>query len=494
MVQRILTKHSLISLYNFHTSNNFYLNNFFILLKPICFSYTFNHIAIYLEHMVFTCIKLFKIILNKLRPLNYFPLHLPTGMNKTLRYISVVLISLIFFQTFSFASDKDNKDSIPPTLKYQKLAEIIDSLAYLIQEQNTLNYSTDQYALHDYDKTPDLVFEYRMETLNQTSPINLSYNNSVKRLIDFYLVKNKSLVAKLMGLSDFYFPMFEAELDKHGLPLELKYLPVIESALNPNACSRSGAVGLWQFLYDTGKLLGLNINSYVDERKDPLKSTEAACNYLAFLYSAFGDWQMALAAYNAGPGTVKKAIERSGGKTNFWDIRPYLPKETQNYVPTFLAVNYVFNYAALHNIKPTPFVFSHYDIDTIQTTKRVNLYVLAKELNVPLSTIYFLNPEYKLKIKPVTNDPTPIVLPREVISKFLRDQENIYSLSSSEYKAPVTPKVKIIHTVEKGEYLHKLEIKYKVPKESIKQWNNLSSDVLHTNQKLVIWVPKDTIN
>lgn len=415
-------------------------------------------------------------------------------MKKNFRYTFVVVLSLIYFQTFSIASDKNNKDSIPPTLKYKKLSEMIDSLTYLIQEQNTLNYSTDQYSSFEYSETPDLVFEYRMETLNQSSPINLSYNKSVKRLIDFYLVKNKSLVAKLMGLSNFYFPLFEAELDKHDLPLELKYLPVIESALNPNACSHSGAVGLWQFLYNTGKLLGLNINSYVDERKDPLKSTEAACSYLSFLYSVFGDWQMSLAAYNAGPGTVKKAIERSGGKTNFWDISPYLPKETQNYVPTFLAVCYVFNYAAMHNIKPQPFVFSHYDIDTILTTKRINLYVLAKELNVPVSTIYFLNPEYKLKIKPVSINPESIVLPKEVISKFLSNQETIYSLSSAEYISPVKPKVKIIHTVEKGEYLHKLEIKYKIPRESIKEWNNLSSDVLHTNQKLVIWVPKDTLN
>ena len=414
-------------------------------------------------------------------------------MEKQITHILLAVSLLILIHTQGFAIDKNAKDSIPPVLKYQKLSQILDSLSYLVKAQNEVVITQDKFSSQPYDKTPDLVFEYRMEALNQTTPIQLTYNKTVKNFIDFYLVKNKSLVSKLMGLSDFYFPLFEAELDKYNLPMELKYLPVIESALNPNARSRSGAVGLWQFVYDTGKLLGLKTNSFVDERKDPIKSTEAACEYLSFLYSVFGNWQLVLAAYNGGPGTVKKAIERSGGKTNFWDIRPYLPRETQNYVPVFIAVNYVFSYATLHHIKPKPFVFGHFDVDTIQTTKRISFYTLSKKIGVPVQTLAFLNPEYKLKVKPVTNKPMPIVLPREAISKFLNQQETIYSVSSNSYTAPPQQKVKIIHTVEKGEYLHKLEIKYKVSKESIKTWNHLSSDVLHTNQKLVIWVPKDTL-
>ena len=414
-------------------------------------------------------------------------------MKKQITYILLVFSLLTSIHIQGFAINKNVKDSIPPILKYQKLSQIIDSLSYLIKAQNEVIITQDKFSSQPYDKTPDLVFEYRMEALNQTTPIQLTYNKTVKNFIDFYLVRNKSLVSKLMGLSDFYFPLFEAELDKYNLPMELKYLPVIESALNPNARSRSGAVGLWQFVYDTGKLLGLKTNSFVDERKDPVKSTEAACEYLSFLYSIFGDWQLALAAYNGGPGTVKKAIERSGGKTNFWDIRPYLPRETRNYVPIFIAVNYVFSYAALHQIEPKPFVFGHFDVDTIQTTKRISFYALSQKVGVPVQTLAFLNPEYKLKVKPVTNDPMPIVLPREAISKFLNQQEAIYSASSNSYTAPPQQKVKIVHTVEKGEYLHKLEIKYKVSKESIKTWNHLSSDVLHTNQKLVIWVPKDTL-
>ncbi len=414
-------------------------------------------------------------------------------MKKQIFCILLIISSLLLLRQHGYSINKDTKDSIPPSLKYQRLSQILDSLSYLIKTQNEVVVTQDNFSSQPYDKTPDLVFEYRMEALNQNTPIQLTYNKTVKNFIDFYLVKNKSLVSKLMGLSNFYFPLFEAELDKYNLPMELKYLPVIESALNPNARSRSGAVGLWQFVYDTGKLLGLKTNSFVDERKDPVKSTQAACEYLSFLYSVFGDWQLVLAAYNGGPGTVKKAIERSGGKTNFWDIRPYLPRETRNYVPVFIAVNYVFNYATLHNIKPKPFVFGHFDVDTIATTKRVSLYVLSQEVGVPVQTLAFLNPSYKLKVKPVTNKPMPIVLPREAISRFLSRQEAIFSASSAIYKSPASPMVKIIHTVEKGEYLHKLEIKYKVPKESIRTWNHLSSDVLHTNQKLVIWVPKDTL-
>lgn len=413
-------------------------------------------------------------------------------MKKRTIIILLMLSGLLLFQSYGYSIDKNTKDTIPPSLKYKRLEQIIDSLSYLIKAQNELTIIQDNFASQPYDKTPDLVFEYRMESLNQNSPIQLTYNKTVKIFIDFYLIKNKSLVSKLMGLSKFYFPLFEAELDKNNLPMELKYLPVIESALNPNARSRSGAVGLWQFIYDTGKLLGLKTNSFIDERKDPIKSTQAACEYLSFLYSVFGDWQLVLAAYNSGPGTVKKAIERSGGKTNFWDIRPFLPRETRNYVPIFIAANYVFNYATLHQIKSKPFVFGHFDVDTISTTKRINFYILSKKIDVPIQTLDFLNPEYKLKIKPVTTEPMSIVLPREAISSFLNQQDAIFSASSVSYKPPMKEKVKIIHTVEKGEYLHKLEIKYKVSRESIKGWNNLSSNVLHTNQKLVIWVPKDT--
>ena len=414
-------------------------------------------------------------------------------MGKRTIYILLIISNMLLIQHHGYATNKDTKDSIPPTLKYQRLSQILDSLSFLIKSQNEGIVTPDNFSSQPYDNTPDLVFEYRMEALNQKTPIQLTYNKTVKHFIDFYLVKNKSLVSKIMGLSEFYFPLFEAELDKNNLPMELKYLPVIESALNPNARSRSGAVGLWQFIYDTGKLLGLKTNSYIDERKDPIKSTQAACEYLSYLYAVFGDWQLVLAAYNSGPGTVKKAIERSGGKTNFWEIRPYLPRETRNYVPIFIAVNYVFAYAEMHQIKAKPFVFRHFDVDTIATTKRISFYALSQKIGVPVQTLAFLNPEYKLKIKPVTNKPMPIVLPREAISRFLYHQEAIFSASSASYTAPSKPKVKIIHTVAKGEYLHKLEIKYKVSKESIKAWNNLSSDVLHTNQKLVIWVPKDTL-
>ena len=210
----------------------------------------------------------------------------------------------------------------------------------------------------------DFVYESRLAKLDAVSPFDLIYNPHVKGFIELYAVRKRELVSRMMGLSQLYYPMFEEVFDKHNIPLELKHLAVIESALNPNARSRCGATGLWQFMYPTGKMYGLNVSSYIDERSDVYKATEAAAEYLKSLYNMFGDWQMVLAAYNAGPGTISKAIRRSGGKKTYWEIRPFLPLETQAYVPAFIAANYVMNFPVEHNIYASTPRKTYFEVDT----------------------------------------------------------------------------------------------------------------------------------
>src|SRR5690554_7156533 len=200
----------------------------------------------------------------------------------------------------------------------------------------------------DYGELPTDVLKQRLKDLNARTPFNVEYNPSLESVIKHYLKNRRGSLERLMGLSEYYFPMFEEELDRHNLPLELKYLAVVESALNPNAKSRVGATGLWQFMFATGKMFGLDVSSYVDQRSDPLLATEAACKYLKSLNNSFDDWDLALAAYNSGPGNVSKAIRRSGGQTDYWKLRNYLPRETAGYVPAFLATMYIFEYASEH--------------------------------------------------------------------------------------------------------------------------------------------------
>ena len=341
----------------------------------------------------------------------------------------------------------------------------------------------------------DFVLEYNIAKLNDISPIEMYFDEDVKKWITFYLKEKPNLTKKIIELSAFYFPLFEKELDRHGLPLELKYIPIIESSLNPNARSRSGAVGLWQFLYDTGKLLNLHVTSYVDERKDPYKATKAACEYFAYLYALFDDWLLAIAAYNGGPTTVKKAIIRAGGEKSFFAIRDFLSEETKNYVPKFVAANYVMNFYRDFGIVPdNNNILTYFSVDTIMTSKPVNFYIVSKYTSVPINVLSFLNPAYSKLYKPSTEKPEKVVLPREAVENFIKNSNNIYAESVVTKTSKIlSKKVKIVHTVKKGEYLHLLSIKYKVPVEKIRKWNNLQTDMLFTNQKLLIWVEETVL-
>jgi len=277
------------------------------------------------------------------------------------------------------------------------------------------------------------VIKKRIENLDSSTPFRLSYNSEVKKFLDLYLIRQREGLAKSIGMSDLYFPLFEEALSRHNLPLELKYLAVVESALNPSIKSHAGATGLWQFMLNTGKGYGLKINSYQDQRNDPYASTEAACLYLKDLYKSYGNWELALAAYNCGPGNLNKAIKKSGYKKNYWKIWPYLPKETRGYVPAFIAVNYAMNYAEEHQIygeKPTQAFFQN---DTLQIKNRVKFDVLAKQLDLPIEVIKALNPSYKMDVIPGSNDIHVLSLPVKLIGKYLEKEKDIIHYSKERY-------------------------------------------------------------
>ncbi|GAB4291734.1 MAG: hypothetical protein Kow0068_17030 [Marinilabiliales bacterium] len=408
-------------------------------------------------------------------------------------YISIILVILGFTDIKAYKSndDKNKSDSLRKANNSSSYIEHINSMidrfdSLYINMLSDNNIPEDSNSVNLFN-----MFENRIYKLNTNTPIELDYNPIVQNYIDLYLSQKSLLLAKMIGTSKLYYPLFEKKLDKYNLPLELKHLAVVESALNPLAVSSSGAVGLWQFLFDTGTMLGLEINSYVDERRDPEKSTEAACQYLEYLYNIFGDWQLALAAYNGGPKVVRNAIIRSGGLTDYWDIRPYLPKETQGYVPAFIAVNYIMNYYKYHGITPVNPGIIYYQTDTVTIHKPVSLNQISEKLNIPISTLKFLNPVYKQYYIPESEIPARITLPSDKISEFLKIEDD-FKPDKDDNKVYTSneEKVKLIHTVKKGEYLHILSVKYKCDNEDIKKWNNLSEDALKTGQQLIIYVPR----
>ena len=256
------------------------------------------------------------------------------------------------------------------------------------------------YEPVDYPELSTDTLKARLARLNAKTPFNIEYNPSLESVIKRYLKHRRTSLERLMGLSHFYFPMFEAEFDNYNIPLEMKYLSIVESALKPKARSRVGATGLWQFMFTTGKEYNLDVSSYVDERSDPISSTSAAAKYLSRLYKIFGDWDLALAAYNSGPGNVNKAIRRSGGYKNYWNIRPNLPRETAGYVPAFLATMYIFEYAEEHGFKPERPPFQLIQTDTVHVKQMITLDQVAETTGVNIEELQFLNPSYKLDIIP----------------------------------------------------------------------------------------------
>lgn len=350
----------------------------------------------------------------------------------------------------------------------------------------------------DYPELHTDTLKARLKELDARTPFNVEYNPALESVIKSYLKHRRKSIQKLITLSGFYFPMFEEELDKHSIPLEIKYLSIVESALKPRAKSRVGATGLWQFMFGTGKEYGLDVSSYVDERSDPIKSTEAASKYLAKLYGIFGDWDLALAAYNSGPGNVSKAIRRSGGYKNYWNIRHNLPRETAGYLPAFLANMYIFEYAKEHGFKNIKPEFTLVETDTVVVKHMITLDQVSEVTGTPVEELQFLNPSYKLDIIPVVKGENYVLrLPRDVVGTFVNNEEKIYAFVKEELAKREKPlpqffnaNDKVRYKVRSGDYLGKIARHYGVRVSQIKRWNGLRSNNLKIGQRLTVYPRK----
>lgn len=339
---------------------------------------------------------------------------------------------------------------------------------------------------------PEYIYASRMEQLDGRTPIRLEYNPQVRAYIDAYLVRRRDHLANIIARSQLYFPLFEEYLSKYNLPLELKYLAVIESALDPRAKSKSGAMGLWQFLYHAGLMLDLKVTSYEDERCDPRKSTDAACRYLSYLYQTLGDWQLALAAYNGGVGTVQKAMERAGSaRKTFWELVPYMTDEMKSYVPAFIAVNYVMNYYQKHNIVPAKPEFSFDDVDTVYVGKSLTFDQISRASGVSEDVLTKLNPSYIKMFIPYDDTPMLLVLPRGNVARFIRNEPKLRPAVAPDmvgyFGIPTTEPVQTTHVVRAGEYLHKIAMRYNTTAEEIMRWNSLTTKNIQIGQRLTIY-------
>jgi membrane-bound lytic murein transglycosylase D len=352
---------------------------------------------------------------------------------------------------------------------------------------------------------PDELIQDRLQCLE--GRVQLTYNKRIRSFIDYFTVRNRNYTLVMERRQRLYFPIFEEILAKHGVPQEIKYLAVVESGLNPNAISPAGAAGLWQFMPATGRSFGLYIDEYVDERFDPYKSTEAACKYLKQLYGAFSDWELAMAAYNCGPGNVRRAIRRSGYKDNFWDVYNNLPRETRGYVPQYVALTYAMNHFEDHLIFADSIQYPM-KFDTVQFHKQfVNLEVLCESLNICMDDLKRLNPSLKKNVIPDHLSYT-LRLPVDAMIPFMADRLAIVDLCSERREGDVkvmvadrpvtvkpaatasTQKYKVIHTVKSGDVLGKIADKHHVTVSQLKSWNGLTGNTIRVGQKLVVYQSK----
>ena len=352
---------------------------------------------------------------------------------RTLAIICSILISSMAM------SQVDSTWTFEDSLRGEAMIKTIEQSLdmFYAEYANESNYDSIiaslNYESSDVPTCTDEVYCERLDVINQMSPFHLDCNEHTLSTIRFFVTKRRGFARVVLGRSKLYFKMFEEKLAAHGLPLELKYLAVIESGLRPQVKSRAGALGLWQFMYRTGQMYGLNENSYMDERMDPELATEAACRYLKKLYEIYNDWNLALAAYNAGPGNVNKAIRRSGNKLTYWKIRPYLPKETQGYVPNFIAASYILTYHAEHNIIPMEAKIAYAQTDTVCLNKGVHMETIADLLKLELEDIQKLNPIYKKSYIPYTLPGQCIRLPLIESGNLVTLEDSLYSLELSKY-------------------------------------------------------------
>ena len=374
--------------------------------------------------------------------------------------------------------------------------EVTDSLLDLWYAHQMAQEAEDEiYDLEDVkfaSNVPDEVYIERIKKMN--SFIQLPYNEIVRNYIIMYSEKMPKKMAHMLGLCKYYMPIFEETFDRYGLPVELKAMAIIESALDPRAESRVGAKGMWQFMYQTAKTYDLHVDSFVDERMDPVKSCDAAAQYMLDAYNMFGDWNLAIASYNCGAGNVRKAIKRAGGSRQFWDIWPYLPRETRSYVPAFVGALYALEYYKEHGIKPEA-VGIPTGIDTLVISKQLHLRQVSEVIGAPIDQLKNLNPQYRPEIIPGHEREYILRLPYQYTNSFIENEDSIYRHKAEIFFDPVAIKkikdagdgVRIIHKVKNGEYLGRIASKYNVSVAKIKKWNKLKSDNIRVGQKLVIY-------
>ena len=382
---------------------------------------------------------------------------------------------------------KSDTDILVPEAFETNIENLLNSwyFRYYVKQQPQSSTRSNLWAT-------DEVYKDRLSRLPHA--IEMPYNDIVKKYIEFYL-RRGSHIENMLGLADFYFPMIEEILDENQLPLELKYLVIVESAMNPTALSRAGASGLWQFIVSTGKVYGLEINSLIDERRDPVKATHAACRYFKDMYDIYGDWHLVIASYNCGPGSVNKAIRRAGGKRNYWAIYDYLPRETRGYVPLFIAANYVMNYYAQHGLSPSKTNLP-LATDTIMINDWLHLDQVAEMLNLDKEMIKALNPQYKRDIIPGHDKPRPLQLPSTSAYAFISLGDSVYRHRAGDLFANRTEpgndtqsssQERVVHRVQQGETMIAIAHKYGVTSADIRNWNGLRSSTVRPGNRLTIY-------
>lgn len=411
-------------------------------------------------------------------------------------------VMLLCFNTAP-AQAPDCSDPASPAC-YDPISATLDSLINqsYIQRLNFSELGTQQpgsFQPYEVPTYADDIYRKRIEKIQ--TPIPLTFNDEVKQYINMYAVQKRGLTERVMGLANLYFPLYEQILDQQGLPIEFKYLSIVESALNPTAVSPVGATGLWQFMLATGKMYGLKVNSYIDERRDPVKSTYAACQYFKDMYAIYNDWLLVIASYNCGAGNVNRAIARSGGKKTFWEISPYLPRETRGYVPAFIAVTYLMNYSSEHNLAAVPPLINYFEVDTVMIHHRVELRQVADAINMPVEMLSYLNPVYKRGLVPEADGAQVLRLPTSRMNAYLANEAAIVQpglqaaaqfAASQEYQNdPVTyvnQMVSRTYKVRRGDHLQSIANKFNCSVTDLKKWNKLRTTRLMAGQSLKVYV------
>lgn len=416
------------------------------------------------------------------------------------------LLVFIVSITMSAQSFGQNSTTVDDTLESVRMMNTIEQSlqAFYAEYGKNPNYdSLLQVLNYEEDSIPlfsDEVYCERLAELNEKSPFHLDCNEATLKTIHFFARKRRNFIKLVLGRKDLYFDMYEAKLSEYDMPIELKYLSVIESGLRPQVRSRAGAMGLWQFMYATGRMFGLTEDSYVDERMDPAKATDAACRYLKKLYEMYGDWNLALAAYNAGPGNVNKAIRRSGGKKTYWEIRPYLPRETQGYVPNFIAASYMIEYHVEHNITPIESKVKYHELDTMCLNQGVHFQTISSILEIDIEEVEVLNPTYKRAYIPKANPPYCVQLPITEIGKLVSLEDSLYQheMTLYNYKTDSTgatqvdnptankPQMYVYHKVDSSESIHTIAKKYKTTVAEIQRDNGLDNAKVYVGQRLKV--------